>query len=236
LITTFFRRNAGQGENMKVSNALRERKSTRAFLQKEVEDDKILRILEAAKHAPSGVNSQPWLVAAVSGSKKSELQGMMEGAFRSGREPKMEYQYYPLKWHEPYKSRRIACGLQLYSTLNITRQDKEARLEQWAANYRAFDAPVMLFFFIDPGMEAGSYMDYGMFLQSIMLMALEEGLATCPQAALGEYPDIVKTCLDYPGDLVLLGGMALGYEDTGALVNSYRTPREPAQTFTRFFK
>ena len=128
------------------------------------------------------------------------------------------------------------CGLQLYSTLNISRQDKEARLEQWAANYRGFDAPVMLFFFIDPGMETGSYMDYGMFLQSIMLVAVEEGLATCPQAALGEFPDIVKRFLDYPDELVLLGGMALGYEDTGALVNSYRTPREPAHTFTRFYK
>lgn len=221
---------------MKVSDALKERKSTREFLKKDVEDDKILRILEAAKHAPSGVNSQPWLVAVVSGPRKMELQKMIEGAFRGGQEAQMEYQYYPLKWHEPYKSRRIACGLQLYSTLNITRQDKEARLEQWAANYRAFDAPVMLFFFIDPGMEVGSYMDYGMFLQSIMLVALEEGLATCPQAALGEYPDIVKTYLDYPEDLLLLGGMALGYEDAGALVNSYRTPREAVHTFTRFFK
>ena len=221
---------------MKVSDALQQRKSTRAYLPKEVEDDRILAILEAAKHSPSGVNSQPWMVAVVSGASKKELQTQIEGAFRGGREPQMEYQYYPLSWHEPYKSRRIACGLQLYSTLNITRQDKEARLEQWAANYRAFDAPVMLFFFIDPGMETGSYMDYGMFLQSIMLVALEYGLATCPQAALGEYPDIVKKFLDYPEELVLLGGMALGYEDEDALVNSYRTPREPAETFTRFFK
>ena len=221
---------------MKVSDALQQRNSTRAFLAEEVEGEKILAILEAAKHSPSGVNSQPWTVAVVSGTSKTELEKLIEGAFRSGREPQMEYQYYPLNWHEPYKSRRVACGLQLYSTLNITRQDKEARLEQWAANYRAFDAPVMLFFFIDPAMETGSYMDYGMFLQSIMLVALEHGLATCPQAALGEFPDIVKDYLDYPEELILLGGMALGYEDESALVNSYRTPREPAETFTRFFK
>lgn len=221
---------------MKVSEALRLRKSTRAFQEKEVPEEVILRILESAKHCPSGVNTQPWQVAVVMGEKKLELQKQIEGAFRSGQEARMDYQYYPHKWSEPYKSRRIACGLQLYSALNIDRKEKERRIEQWAANFRAFDAPVMLFFFMDPGMETGSYMDYGMFLQSLMLAAVEEGLGTCSQAALGEYPKLVKEYLGYPAESILIGGMALGYEDTDALVNSYRTPREPADTFTHFFK
>ena len=93
----------------------------------------------------------------------------------------------------------------------------------------------MLYFFMDPGMEAGSYMDYGMFLQSVMLAAVEEGLATCPQAALGEYPKIVKDALGFPEDSILLCGMALGYEDSAAEVNNYRTSREPVDAFTRFF-
>ena len=220
---------------MRVSEALEKRKSTRAFLDKPVAREKIERILNAARHAPSGVNSQPWQVAVVTGKTKQALQEKIETAFRNGEEKRMDYHYYPQNWKEPYKERRKACGLQMYSTLNITREDKQRQLDQWAANYRAFDAPVMLLFFIDPMMDKGSFLDYGTFLQSIMLMALEEGLATCPQAALGEYPQIVRQHLGYDDDLVVIGGMALGYEDTAALVNSYRTPREEIDSFTRFF-
>ncbi len=220
---------------MKVSEALKARKSTRAFLDKPVEKEKIERILNAARHAPSGVNTQPWQVAVVSGDKKVSLCAKMEEAFRSGQKGEMEYQYYPLEWQGVYKERRKACGLQLYSTLNITRDDKQRQLDQWAANYRGFDAPVVLFFFMDRVMETGSIFDYGMFYQSVMLAATEEGLATCPQAALAEYPQIVKEELGYGDDTMLLCGMALGYEDTEALVNSYRTPRVEIETFTRFF-
>lgn len=220
---------------MLVSEALEKRKSTRAFLQQDVEKEKIERILSAARHAPSGVNSQPWQVAVVRGETKQKLQEKMESTFRGGEKGTMDYQYYPVQWEEPYKGRRKACGLQMYSTLNIAREDKQRQLDQWAANYRSFDAPVMLLFFMDSIMDAGSYIDYGMFLQSIMLTAVEEGLATCPQAALGEYPKIVKEALGYPEDTVVMCGMALGYEDTEALVNTYRTPREEVSEFTRFF-
>ena len=196
---------------------------------------KIERILDAARFAPSGTNTQPWQVAVVSGASKAELQQRMEAAFRRGERGVMDYRYYPRKWPPPYDARRKACGLALYGTLGIERGDSHRQQEQWAANYRAFDAPVMLFFFIDPVMETGSYFDYGMFCQSIMLCAVAEGLATCPQAALGEYPDIVKATLGYPDESILICGMALGYEDRGALVNSYRTDREPVEAFTRFF-
>jgi len=143
--------------------------------------------------------------------------------------------YYPVEWKPPYKDRRRACGLQLYSALNITREDKTRQQDQWAANYRAFDAPVALFFFMDAELATGSFMDFGMFLQSLMLAAVEEGLATCPPAALGEYPEIVRQALGYPKDTILICGMALGFEDKDAAVNSYRTPRENVHTFTQFF-
>ena len=220
---------------MNVSEALITRKSTRAFLPKPVDKAVINRILSAARHAPSGTNTQPWQVAVVTGEKKQQLCQELENTFRSKVERKMDYHYYPEEWVDPYKSRRRACGLQMYSTLNITREDKQRQLDQWAANYRAFDAPVMLLFFMDGIMETGSFLDYGLFLQSIMLMAVEEGLATCPQAALGEFPAIVKSSLGYPEDSILLCGMSLGYEDKEALVNSYRTPREEVETFTRYF-
>jgi len=220
---------------MKVSEALSTRKSTRAFLPKAVDKAIIDRILSAARHAPSGTNTQPWQVAVVTGDTKQQLCQELETAFRNQVDRKMDYHYYPEEWVDPYKSRRKACGLQMYSTLKITREDKQRQLDQWAANYRAFDAPVMLLFFMDGIMQTGSFLDYGLFLQSVMLMAVEEGLATCPQAALGEYPAIVKAKLGYPDDSILMCGMALGYEDKEALVNSYRTPREEVETFTRYF-
>ncbi|PLX63160.1 nitroreductase [Sedimenticola selenatireducens] len=221
---------------MQVNEALKQRKATRAFLPQEVEKAKIVRILDAARHAPSGTNTQPWQVAVVTGEKRRRLGDLMETAFRSGQAGAMEFQYYPEVWEGVYKARRRACGLQMYSTLNISREEKQRQQDQWAANYRAFDAPVMMFFFIDRILETGSYLDYGMFIQSIMLIALEEGLATCPQAALGEYPEIVKRELGYSEEKKLVVGLAMGYEDTSNIINSYRTPRDEVEQFTRFFE
>jgi nitroreductase len=221
---------------MNVIEALQQRKSTRAFLPIQVEKEKIVKILNAARHAPSGTNAQPWQVAVVSGKKKLELAQAMEQAFRDNGPGTMDYYYYPLEWHEPYKKRRVICGGQLYKALNIERQDKERRFEQWAANYRAFDAPVALFFFLDSVMQKGSFLDFGMFIQSIMLAAVEEGLATCAQAALGQYPELVKDALGYSRETTLLCGMALGYEDKNASVNNYRTEREPIEVFTKLFE
>ncbi len=220
---------------MNVSDALKQRKSVRAYLDKSVENEKIQAILEAARFAPSGTNTQPWQVAVVTGSTKLELQDKIETAFRSGDRGKADYDYYPNEWVSPYKDRRKECGLLMYSTLGITRDDTERQMDQWAANYRSFDAPLMLLFFMDKIMERGSYMDYGMFLQSIMLAAEEQGLATCPQASLGDYPHIIKPELGYPDDSILLCGIALGYENKDAMVNSYRTSRLDVDEFTRFF-
>jgi len=220
---------------MDVIEALSTRKSTRAFLDKPVDQETITQIIDAARHAPSGVNTQPWNVAVVRGEKKIELQDKMEQAFRSGNKGAMDYHYYPSEWKEPFKGRRKACGLQLYQTLEIARGDRQRQIDQWAANYRAFDAPVMLLFFMEAGLEQGSFLDYGMFLQSFMLAAVELGLATCPQASLAEYPEIVKQTLNYPEDSILICGMALGYEDTSAAVNNYRTPREAIENFTRYY-
>lgn len=220
---------------MQFSEAILKRKSTRAFLNKSVAPEKIQRILDLARHAPSGVNTQPWQVAVVSGVTKKQLDQKLEEAFRSGLKSNMDYQYYPKQWKEPFKSRRKACGLKMYSTLNISRDDKQRQLDQWAANYRAFDAPVVLFFFMDESAEQGSFLDYGMFLQSVMLAAVDQGLATCPQASLSEYPQIVKETLDQDENSLLICGMALGYEDCDALINSYRTDREEFSSFTCFF-
>jgi nitroreductase len=166
---------------MNIIEALETRKSTRAFLDKPVAREKIVEILRAARRAPSGGNAQPWQVAVVDGGKKEELVRAMEAAFRRGGAGAMDYDYYPLEWHDPYKNRRIACGSQLYDALKIKRQDKARRQEQWMDNYRAFDAPVILFFFIDPVMQKGSFLDYGMFIQSVMLAALRQEWPPAPR-------------------------------------------------------
>jgi len=220
---------------MNTHDAIRQRHSTRAFLNKAVSKEQLNRILDIARYAPSGANTQPWQVAVVSGESKIKLQQLIEQAFNDGIESQTDYQYYPVTWQAIYKARRRECGLQLYSSLDIAKEDSDKRQAQWLANYRAFDAPVMLLFFIDPEMETGSFLDYGMFIQSVMLAAMEEGLASCAQAALAEYPDIVKQSLNYNADAKLICGMALGYEDLGADVNQYRTAREPVANFTQYF-
>lgn len=220
---------------MNTSEAIRERKSVRAFTRDEVSRELIERVLDTARHAPSGANSQPWQVAVVTGKTKKKIAEALINEFRSGKGEDRDYDYYPSKWKEPFKARRIDCGIQLYDTLGIARKDREGRMAQWEANYRGFDAPVILFFFLDSSLAIGSYMDSGMFLQSVMLAAIDEGLSTCPQAALSGYTKVVKDILGYPDDTILLCGMALGYEEKDALVNSYRTPREEVQNFTKFF-
>ena len=220
---------------MRVSQALMERKSVRAYLDTEVEKEKIISILEHAKHAPSGVNMQPWEVCVVSGKRKKDIEVQLLDAFEHESKESMDYQYYPLEWKEPFKTRRRNTGLLMYKTLNIRRKDREKQHKQWAKNYTAFDAPVVMYFFIDKVLQKGSYLDYGMFLQSVLLMAEELGLATCTQAALAQYPSIVKKALGISDKKHLLCGIALGYEDRDNIINSYRTSRIQLEEFVQFF-
>lgn len=220
---------------MNVVEALERRKSVRAFLDKAVEKEKIEAILNVAKYAPSGVNIQPWKVCVVSGKTKKQIETKVIEMFESGEKANMDYSYYPLEWSEPYKSRRKETGLLMYQTLAIQKEDKAKQKEQWKANYRAFDAPVVLYFFIDSFLEKGSYLDYGMFLQSVMLVATQLGLGSCIQVALAQYPNIVREALHRSASETLLCGMALGYEDTNAIINSYRTERIALEDFTQFY-
>lgn len=220
---------------MELFQAITKRKSVRAFLDKSIDTELIEKLLETARYTPSGVNMQPWQVAVVSGEKKKTIEEKLQQAFSNDELENMDYNYYPKEWKEPYKTRRKETGLLMYKTLEITREDKQKQFEQWKANYRAFDAPTVLYFFIDKDLEKGSYLDYGMFLQNVMLCAVDLGLSTCPQAALAQYPHIVKSELNIEDDKILLCGMALGYEDTEHIINSYRTPRIPINEFTRFY-
>jgi nitroreductase len=220
---------------MDVTTALKTRKSVRAFETRPLEQTIIYEILDAARHAPSGVNMQPWEVAVVSGDAKVRIDKALESAFREGINPSMAYDYYPKVWEEPFKSRRRACGLLMYEALGIGREERERQVEQWAANFRAFDAPTVLFLFIDASLTTGAFIDCGIFLQSVMLAATERGVSICPQAALAEYGDIVKAQLGIDENKIVIAGVAMGFEAKEAPVNAYRTPREPVEKFATFY-
>lgn len=217
---------------MDVLEAMRRRASTRAFLDRPVERATIEAMLDAARWAPSGVDSQPWRVAVVSSETKRRITEQLLAERVAGKPERPDYRYYPERWDEPYKARRVACGLALYKALGIGREDADRRLKAWNNNYSFFGAPAGLFFFIDRRMAQGSWVDMGMFIENVMLAALAFDLATCPQAALAEYPDIVRRLLNVPDSFALICGMALGHPDAAAPVNNYRTAREPVAHFT----
>jgi len=171
-----------------VRDALARRKSVRAYLDRPVSVQQIERILDAARTAPSGANTQPWQVAVVQGETKRRIAEQMLARFQKGERGKLDYHYYPEHWVEPYSARRFACGQQLYTALGIERGERDKRLQQWGANYSGFGAPVMLFFFLDRHMEKGSLIDFGMFLQSLMLATVEEGMGCVCAGCTGGVP------------------------------------------------
>jgi len=157
----------------------------------------------------------------------------MIDAFDSGQKPEMEYDYDGPNLDGDLKIRATGCGKALYDVLAIDKGDKKKRIEQWKKNYSSFGSPSMILIFKYPNTGASAYIDCGMLLQSIMLMADELGLATCPQASLAQYSNIVKSEVGY-SEYTLICGIAIGYEDHSNLVNSYRTAREEVISFVDF--
>lgn len=219
---------------MNIINAITSRFSARQFLEKVVDKKIITAILDAARWAPSGVNTQPWQVIVMTGKMKQKLGDAYIAAREQGEKPSPDYSYYPASWQEPYLSRRQECGMALYGALKIEKRDVEKRKIAWNRNYHFFGAPVGLMFLIDNHLGTGSMMDYGMFLQNIMLAAQEYNLATCPQAAMAEFPNITREILQLPPEKHILCGMALGYPEMTAPVNQYRTVREKVEEFTQW--
>lgn len=220
---------------MDVLDALRARGSTRAFISRPVPAAIVHRILDAARYAPSGSNIQPWQVHVVAGAVRDRLCAETRAAATEDRTRyPWPYDYYPVHWRDPYLARRRACGWGLYTLLGIGRGDRAAAAAQELRNYALFDAPVGLFFFIDRDLEHGSWLDLGMFVQSVMLAAQSLGLATCPQAAWAPFHEIVRRHVGVPLDgPILVCGMALGHPDPDARVNTYRPERLAVDGFAR---
>lgn len=222
-----------------VDAAITSRRSIRAFLPTEVAREDIAHILEVAARAPSGTNIQPWKVTVLTGAAKAALSDAILAAHNdpaAGRAHVEEYAYYPREWVAPYIDRRRKVGWDLYALLGLTREDKAGMSAQHGRNYRFFDAPVGMIFTIDRILEQGSWLDYGMFLQNIMVAARGRGLDTCPQAAFTQYHRIIAEHLQLPADQMVVCGMALGFADPDKIENSLVTTREPLPGFVRFLE
>jgi nitroreductase len=209
----------------------------RRFLATDIPAQLVQDILATASRAPSGTNTQPWKVYAVAGQAKRDLSQAIQLVFNDpvlSKEAKEEYKYYPVQWTAPYIDRRRKVGWDLYGLLGIGKADKEKMHAQHSRNYDFFDAPVGLMFMVDRRMEQGSWLDYGMFLQSIMIAARARGLHTCPQAAFTQFHKTITTQLNCPPNEMLVCGMALGYADPSAIENSLETEREPVAGFAQF--
>lgn len=221
---------------MTVEEALLSRRSIRAFTKDPVPKELVEKILSLASRAPSGTNVQPWKVYAIAGEVRDRVAADMHAAFMAHGEEgwKREYEYYPTKWREPYLGRRRKLGWDLYGLLGIGKGEREKTKAQHSRNFLFFDAPAGLIFTIDRDLEKGSWLDYGMFLQSVMLAARGLGLDTCPQAALASAHEILRRHLGIPPEQVVVCGMSLGYARADAVENGLVTAREPVAGFAAF--
>ena len=220
-----------------VEEVIQRRYSCRAYLPTPVPASVVEEILAVASHAPSGTNIQPWKVWVVTGESKQRLSDKILTAFNDPEEAATHsdpYQYYPKRWISPYIDRRRAVGFALYKLLGIEKGDSARMHDQHGRNYKFFDAPVGLIFTIDTVMEQGSYLDYGMFLQNVMLAAKARGLDTCPQAAFLQFHRVIREELGIPDNETVVCGMALGYGDPEAKENTLKTDRAPIAEWVRF--
>lgn len=211
------------------------RRSIRGYLPKQVETATIEQILATAARAPSGTNIQPWKVYVATG---KALERLSDAILAAHDDPDFThnsaYKYYPDEIIEPYLSRRRKVGWDLYGLLGIGRGETGKMHRQHGRNFKFFDAPVGMIFTIDEALEIGSWLDYGMFLQNIMISARSHGLDTCPQAAFAPFQDVIRPQLGIPGSEVVICGLSLGYADMDLPENSLLTERRPLSGFARF--
>jgi len=224
-----------------VDAAIQSRFSARAFLPRPVARETLTDLLRVASRAPSGTNTQPWNVYVLQGERKDELvQRICEAHDAISIDPQLateyreEYPYYPEKWVSPFIDRRRECGFGLYGVLGIAKGERDKMHVQHQRNFRFFDAPVGLMFTVDRILERGSMLDYGMFLQNIMVAARARGLHTCPQAAWNGFAKIILPHIGAKDNEMLVCGMSLGYADEAAPENHFQTTRVAPEAFTHW--
>ena len=226
-----------------VDEAITSRMAVRAFTQQAVPRQTLEELLQLASRAPSGTNTQPWKVYVVQGANRDALVEKVcavHDAIRDNPALAAEYQeqydYYPAQWFSPYIDRRRENGWGLYGLLGIGKADRDKMHLQMQRNFRFFDAPVGLFFTVHRNMGRGALLDYGTFLQNVMLAARGRGLHTCPQQAWNLFNKISLAHIGAGADEMQVCGMALGYADASAIVNTFHTPRVPVAEFTHWLE
>jgi nitroreductase len=217
-----------------VEEAVGQRRSVRAFKPDPVPRETVERILNVAARAPSGTNMQPWKVHVLTGAAKEALSAAILKAFDGEEEHTGEWAYYPKKFRDPYLARRRKVGWDLYGLLGIERGNFEKTHAQHGRNYTFFDAPVGLVFVIDRDLEIGSWLDYGMFIQNVMVVARSHGLETCPQAAFAPYHKVIRETLGLEEMEAVVCGMSLGYADWSKVENTLVTDRADLSEFVTF--
>ncbi len=216
-----------------VEHAITSRRAIRAFLPTPVDTALLHRLIEVAARAPSGTNMQPWKLRVIGPQTRQRLKAALIAALDSGEMPaEEEYRYYPETFREPYLSRRRKVGWDLYGLLGVAKGDTAGMKRQSAANLRFFDAPVALMLTVDRDLEIGSWIDLGMFLQSLLVAAQGHGLQSCPQAIFARFHPVVRRELIIPDSEVVVCGIALGHGDPHAPQNRLVSEREPVEGFT----
>ncbi len=218
-----------------VTQAINSRITVRAFLDKEVPQDILKGIFETARRAPSGGNLQPWNVHVFTGGKLNAFRSDIMDKLMQGKTEGETYPAYPSPLWEPMRSWRYKLGEDMYALLGIPREDKKARLQQVGKNFSFFGAPVGVLITIDKRMNAPQFMDIGIYLQTLMLLAREQGLHTTPQGAWRAFPDTIKKHTGHPDEQHILVGMAMGYADPDAPVNQLKTDRAELDTLVKFY-
>ena len=219
---------------MQFDDLVRARRSVRAFRDDPVPLETVEALLETASRAPSGTNVQPWTVHVIAGEVRERL--VREVMAHRETQPQDDRAEFPrtTKRKEPYQSRMRALGKDMYSRIGIAKGDQAASWAQWGRNYAFFDAPVGLIFTIDKELDAMSFLDIGMFMQTLMLAATDRGLDTCAQGAWNLFWSVTRRVLDVPDDQYVIAGMALGYADPDAPVNGVVSARETVRDFATF--
>ena len=220
---------------MQVSEAVVSRRSVRAFLPTPVDQETLRRVLTRAQRAPSGSNIQPWHAVMLTGEPLARLQAAIQAEFPKGRAGhSIPFHMHPVGIDGIYRERLFGVGEALYNALGIARDDKAGRLGQYARNYEAFGAPVLMLVHTKAYMGHAQWADIGMWLQTVMLLLREEGLDSCPQLCWADYTNQVRECVEFPDDHVFYCGMAIGYRDPEAAVNTFEVVRAPLDDVVRW--
>ena len=219
---------------MTVTDAVNARRSVRGFLDTPVDPALIRRLVELAARAPSGGNLQPWHIDVLGGAPLETFKREMAEKLAAGHRERPAYDIYPLELDDPYAARRFAIGEAMYGHIGIPREDRAARRMWFARNFAFFGAPVALFCTVGRGMGPPQWSDLGMYLQTLMLLIVEAGLAACPQECWAMYPETVTRFLGTPPERMLFCGMAIGYEDRSEPANRLRSERAPLEQWASF--